>query len=122
MQEENLPYLSLHRPIILVDIGGNEAITPPYHPHPEPGQHNTMTHYKYNPWDLRPGIWGIRNYYTTLEERAISGAVISPGYIAMTVAAAGLATAGLLLNSPPEVGSAGASWVFTIWPTALCER
>ncbi|HQV39139.1 MAG TPA: DUF389 domain-containing protein [Flavobacteriales bacterium] len=103
MQEENLPYLSLHRPIILVDIGGNEAITPPYHPHPEPGQHNTMTHYKYNPWDLRPGIWGIRNYYTTLEERAISGAVISPGYIAMTVAAAGLATAGLLLNSPAAI-------------------
>lgn len=58
---------------------------------------------RYNEWDLRPGIWGIRNYYTTLEQRAIAGAVISPGYIAMTIAAAGLATAGLLLNSPAAI-------------------
>ena len=62
-----------------------------------------MAHRSYNAWDLRPGIWGIRNYYTTLEERAIVGAVISPGYIAMTIAAAGLATAGLLLNSPAAI-------------------
>ncbi len=62
-----------------------------------------MTHSTYRHWDMRPGIWGIRNYYTTLEERAIAGAVISPGYIAMTVAAAGLATAGLLLNSPAAI-------------------
>lgn len=62
-----------------------------------------MAHRSYNEWDLRPGIWGIRNYYTTLEERAIAGAVISPGYIAMTIAAAGLATAGLLLNSPAAI-------------------
>ncbi|MBL0128747.1 MAG: DUF389 domain-containing protein [Flavobacteriales bacterium] len=58
---------------------------------------------RYNDWDLRPGIWGIRNYYTTLEERAIAGAIISPGYIAMAMAAAGLATAGLLLNSPAAI-------------------
>ena len=58
---------------------------------------------RYNEWDLRPGIWGIRNYYTTLEERAKAGAVISPGYIAMAMAAAGLATAGLLLNSPAAI-------------------
>lgn len=62
-----------------------------------------MKHRQYNDWDLRPGIWGIRNYYTTLEQRAIAGAVISPGYIAMTMAAAGLATAGLLLNSPAAI-------------------
>ncbi|MBK6368410.1 MAG: DUF389 domain-containing protein [Flavobacteriales bacterium] len=62
-----------------------------------------MAQRTYNAWDLRFGIWGIRNYYTTLEERAIAGAVISPGYIAMTMAAAGLATAGLLLNSPAAI-------------------
>lgn len=62
-----------------------------------------MKHRRYNEWDFRPGIWGIRNYYTTLEERAIAGAVISPGYLAMTMAAAGLATAGLLLNSPAAI-------------------
>lgn len=54
-------------------------------------------------WDLRLGVWGVRNYYTTLEQRALAGAVISPGYIAMTLAAAGMATAGLLLNSPAAV-------------------
>jgi len=62
-----------------------------------------MNHRRYSDWDLRPGIWGIRNYYTTLEQRAIAGAVISPGYLAMTMAAAGLATAGLLLNSPAAI-------------------
>jgi hypothetical protein len=57
----------------------------------------------YNAWDLRFWDLGIRNYYTTLEERAIAGAIISPGYIAMTMAAARLATAGLLLNSPAAI-------------------
>ncbi|MFZ1658332.1 MAG: hypothetical protein WAT61_05920, partial [Flavobacteriales bacterium] len=54
-----------------------------YRTQPELRQQFTMAHVTYDPWDLRPGIWGIRNYYTTLEERAIAGAVISPGYIAM---------------------------------------
>lgn len=62
-----------------------------------------MAHSTYSVWDLRPGIWGIRNYYTTLEQRALAGAVISPGYISMATAAAGLATAGLLLNSPAVI-------------------
>ena len=54
-------------------------------------------------WDLRLGVWGVRNYYSTLEQRAITGAIISPGYIAMIFAAAGMATAGLLLNSSAAI-------------------
>lgn len=45
------------------------------------------------------GIWGVRNYHSTLEKRAIAGARMSGGYIAMAVAATVMATAGLLLNS-----------------------
>ena len=45
------------------------------------------------------GIWGVRNYHSTLEKRAIAGARMSGGYIAMAIAATVMATAGLLLNS-----------------------
>jgi len=45
------------------------------------------------------GIWGVRNYHSTLEKRALAGAQMSGGYIAMAVAATVMATAGLLLNS-----------------------
>jgi uncharacterized hydrophobic protein (TIGR00271 family) len=49
------------------------------------------------------GAWGVRNYHTTLEQRAIAGATITGGYIAMVVAATVMATAGLLLNSAAAV-------------------
>jgi hypothetical protein len=32
-------------------------------------------------------IWGVRNYHTTLEKRAIAGATMTGGYISMVVAA-----------------------------------
>lgn len=49
------------------------------------------------------GIWGVRNYHTTLEQRARAGAQLTGGYFSMVIAAAVLATAGLLLNSPAVV-------------------
>lgn len=49
------------------------------------------------------GIWGVRNYHTTLERRAIAGATMTGGYLAMVLAATVMATAGLLLNSPAAV-------------------
>jgi len=49
------------------------------------------------------GVWGVRNYHTTLEKRATAGAALTGGYLAMTVAAAAMATAGLLLNSAAAV-------------------
>lgn len=49
------------------------------------------------------GVWGVRNYYTTLERRAAAGAAITPGYVAMAIAAAAMATAGLLLDSAAAV-------------------
>jgi len=49
------------------------------------------------------GVWGVRNYHSTLEQRAIAGATMTTGYVAMVVAAAAMATAGLLLNSAAVV-------------------
>lgn len=49
------------------------------------------------------GVWGVRNYHTTLEQRAISGGTLTGGYLAMVLAATVMATAGLLLNSPAAV-------------------
>lgn len=49
------------------------------------------------------GIWGIPNYHTTLERRAVAGGAITSGYLAMVVAATVMATAGLLLNSTAAV-------------------
>ena len=49
------------------------------------------------------GVWSIPNYHTTLERRAIAGAAITGGYLAMVVAATVMATAGLLLNSAAAV-------------------
>lgn len=49
------------------------------------------------------GVWGIPNYHTTLERRAVAGGVISGGYLAMVVAATVMATAGLLLDSTAAV-------------------
>ena len=49
------------------------------------------------------GVWGVRNYYSTLEQRAKAGSEITPGYVSIVLASAVLATAGLLLNSPAAV-------------------
>jgi uncharacterized hydrophobic protein (TIGR00271 family) len=49
------------------------------------------------------GAWGVRNYHTTLEQRALAGATITGGYLAMAVASTVMATAGLLLNSAAVV-------------------
>ena len=57
-------------------------------------------------WTLRRqwfGVWEVRNYYTTLEQRARQGAEVTLGYVTMVLAAAVLATAGLLLDSPSVV-------------------
>jgi uncharacterized hydrophobic protein (TIGR00271 family) len=51
-------------------------------------------------------VWEVRNYYSMLETRARAGAEITPGYFLMAVAAASLATAGLLLdNATVIIGS-----------------
>ena len=49
------------------------------------------------------GVWGVRDYYTTLERRAEAGAKVTFGYVLMVLIAATLATGGLLLNSPAVV-------------------
>jgi len=57
-------------------------------------------------WTLRRewfGVWEVRDYYTTLEQRAKAGVEITFGYILMVLAAAALATGGLLLNNPAVV-------------------
>lgn len=48
-------------------------------------------------------VWEVRDYYTSLEQRARAGARIDFGYILMVLASAILATGGLLLNSPAVV-------------------
>ncbi len=48
-------------------------------------------------------VWGVRDYYTNLEQRAIAGAEITFGYVLMVIISAFLATGGLLLNSPAIV-------------------
>jgi uncharacterized hydrophobic protein (TIGR00271 family) len=54
----------------------------------------------------RFGIWGVRDYYTLLEQMAKEGADFTFGYVLMILAAALLATAGLLLdNSTVIIGA-----------------
>jgi uncharacterized hydrophobic protein (TIGR00271 family) len=53
--------------------------------------------------EKRFGIWGVRDYYTLLEQMAEEGAEVTFGYVLMILAAALLATAGLLLNSPAAI-------------------
>jgi uncharacterized hydrophobic protein (TIGR00271 family) len=55
------------------------------------------------PSQAHSGVWGVKNYYTTLEQRAKAGSEITLGYVSMVLAAAVLATAGLLLNSSAAV-------------------
>jgi len=47
----------------------------------------------------RFGVWGVRDYYTILDQMAREGAQITSGYILVILAAALLATTGLLLNN-----------------------
>jgi len=57
-------------------------------------------------WTLRREwlrVWEVPNYYTTLERLAKVGATVTFGYALMTLAAALLATSGLLLNSAAVV-------------------
>ncbi|MEA5443321.1 DUF389 domain-containing protein [Cyanobium gracile] len=59
------------------------------------------------------GAWGVRNYHTMLEQRAIAGSTRTGGYIAMVVAATEMATAGRLLNSAAGVIGACVSALIT---------
>jgi len=57
-------------------------------------------------WTLRRGwfrIWEVENYFTRLEQLAKVGAEINLGYVLIALAAAVLATAGLLLDSAAVV-------------------
>ena len=65
-------------------------------------------------------VWGVRDYHTTLEKRAIAGAIMSWGYLSMTVAATVMATAGLLLNSPAAVIGAMCVAPFMAPSRAVC--
>jgi uncharacterized hydrophobic protein (TIGR00271 family) len=65
-------------------------------------------------------VWGVRDYHTTLEKRAIAGAVMSWGYVSMTAAATVMATAGLLLNSPAAVIGAMCVAPFMAPSRAVC--
>lgn len=51
----------------------------------------------------RQGVWGVRNFHTTLLDRARAGAELTGGYLSMVIASAVMATAGLLLDSPAVV-------------------
>lgn len=66
------------------------------------------------------GVWGVRDYHTTLEKRAIAGATMTWGYLSMTVAATVMATAGLLLNSPAAVIGAMCVAPFMAPSRAVC--
>jgi uncharacterized hydrophobic protein (TIGR00271 family) len=66
------------------------------------------------------GVWGVRDYHTTLERRAIAGATMTAGYFSMTLAATVMATAGLLLNSPAAVIGAMCVAPFMAPSRAVC--
>jgi hypothetical protein len=60
------------------------------------------------------GVWGIRDYYTRLEQIAEDGAQMTLGYLLMVLASTAMATGGLLMNSSAVViGSmcVAPSWV-----------
>lgn len=63
-------------------------------------------HWREIRWTLRRkwfGVWGVRDYYTTLEQQAEAGAKVTFSYMLMVLIAATLATSGLLLNNPAVV-------------------
>ncbi|MGO9118269.1 MAG: hypothetical protein ACLQPD_11750 [Desulfomonilaceae bacterium] len=45
------------------------------------------------------GVWGVRDYYTRLDQIAADGAKMTYGYVLMVLASAAMATGGLLINS-----------------------
>jgi uncharacterized hydrophobic protein (TIGR00341 family) len=49
------------------------------------------------------GVWGIRDYYTRLEQIAEDGAQMTLGYLLMVLASTAMATGGLLMNSSAVV-------------------
>jgi uncharacterized hydrophobic protein (TIGR00271 family) len=49
------------------------------------------------------GVWGVKNFYATMENLCEEESVFSFGYFAIVVAAALLATGGLLVNSIPVI-------------------
>jgi uncharacterized hydrophobic protein (TIGR00271 family) len=53
--------------------------------------------------EQRLGVWGVRDYYTLLEQMAKEGAEFTLGYVMMILAAGLLATTGLLLDSPAVI-------------------
>jgi uncharacterized hydrophobic protein (TIGR00271 family) len=66
------------------------------------------------------GVWGVRNYHTTLEQRALAGAAMTGGYLAMVIASAAMATGGLLLNSAAVVIGAMCVAPFMAPSRAVC--
>jgi hypothetical protein len=44
------------------------------------------------------GVWGVRDYYTRLEQIAADGAKMTYGYVLMVLASAAMATGGLLIK------------------------
>lgn len=68
----------------------------------------------------RFGIWGVRDYYTLLEKMASEGAEITFGYVLMILAAALLATAGLLIDSPAVIIGAMCIAPFLAPSRAVC--
>jgi len=48
-------------------------------------------------------VWGVKNFYATMEDLCEEGSEFSFGYFALVVAAALLATGGLLVNSIPVI-------------------
>lgn len=66
------------------------------------------------------GVWGVRDYHTILQKRAIAGAVMSWGYVGMVLAATVMATAGLLINSPAAVIGAMCVAPFMAPSRAVC--
>jgi len=49
------------------------------------------------------GVWGVKNFYVTMENLSEEESVFSFGYFAIVVASALLATGGLLVNSIPVI-------------------
>jgi uncharacterized membrane protein len=49
------------------------------------------------------GVWGVKNFHVTLYRLSEEGSEFTPGYFAVTVVAALLATGGLLSNSIPVI-------------------
>ena len=52
-----------------------------------------------SPLGLKFGVWGVRDYYTRLDQIAEDGAKMTHGYILMVLASASMATGGLLIDS-----------------------